>query len=709
MASSSPPPGGVDDGGDHGIETVQALALGRSKRSTAGNRMRALLDKQTDLDDDDMFREEADDDEFAAVKEVQEDIFDSDFGDSSEDEGAAANGDDDEEAGERQLEEEAQQKQRAAAKKRQAANRMAPSVIRRPKPTKTGDTAPSKSKRISFAPEASPFDGSSSNRRVSSRRATVQSALDTQSRLEEAEARRLQHPMVRNPPKQNQKPSLTQDELIHLALDREEENRKSLKEYYEGEEERKRAEMARDKSELPSSWLRWRSVRAVRAKTPPIAAAAVNGRAGQGEAAVPEEASPLVQVMDDVATGAKEQTQSSVRQGEDESLSVKETAQVQAEVQASTGADESLATAATAESDQSFETPPPRDLADGDQSMSNTRAEPNEADGKPTPQKAQHNPPIAQEPYDSLAQQANHDTSVQEHRASSSQPQRPVDVTLDPVLEARKVAAAHTTATSAPQSVAPTSPSRLESRNIVSLHFAHRPSNNIEGRLEQLNALFGNHVDWTSAPIVSHRNRPMRPRASLCAITGKTARYMDAKTGIPFADVRAAKVLRRLQGLDQHAEGEGWEWMELTTVPGAGGQSEDRERSQSVVQSEDQPAEPVKKKGGRKSGRGAANGRPEGFLTGFWSDSYPRSTGSTAAGSGSATATAGSSITPGLGRSISTSSSSAISSGPRKRKSAFYYDYSGIAPGDEKAIMERALALPEGTTRSGRARGVASG
>ena len=122
---------------------------------------------------------------------------------------------------------------------------MAPSVRQRPKarprPVQleleaTGAEPSSKAaeRRIAFAEDVA---GSSSrraipsSRRTSSRSATVQAALETQVRVDEAEARRLQHHNVKNPPSLQKRPRMTQADLIELALNREEENRKSLKRF----------------------------------------------------------------------------------------------------------------------------------------------------------------------------------------------------------------------------------------------------------------------------------------------------------------------------------------------------------------------------------------------------------------------------------------------------------------------------------------------
>lgn len=143
MSSSSPSDGDKDKDGSspstHSnlAEPVEYLSMGRSKRSTAGNRMRQLLEQERerleaeaeaeeeattnmygkqrdteneDKDDNVMFLEEEGDIDFEEKDDDVYDIVDSDF-DQSSDQGGD---DDDEEQGEKALQEE----ERAAKKVR---------------------------------------------------------------------------------------------------------------------------------------------------------------------------------------------------------------------------------------------------------------------------------------------------------------------------------------------------------------------------------------------------------------------------------------------------------------------------------------------------------------------------------------------------------------------------------------------------------------
>ncbi|CAO1615617.1 unnamed protein product [Jaminaea pallidilutea] len=684
MASSSRD---REDGGEE--EEQPTLILGRARRSTAGNRMRALLDQQTTLEDDEMFREEEDDNEFETGgldPDLEQDVFDSDFNDSSDEEQGSQQGEDGqgngdvEPSGERELQEEEQQR-RAAAKKT-AKNRMAPSIMRRSKPAAPSNSAdPAGRKRISFAaPEPSDGDAAKDeNRRVSSRRATVQSAQNTKIKLQEAEERRLQHPMVRNPPSQQKKPSLNQAELIELALEREEENRQSLKVFLEGEEERKRKELVRDKREMPTQWIRWRSV----------------------GTRVPIRAIQPVGVSD-----ALEQAPSNDANQDGSGLSHDDGAQNQhMGPQAEENAQSALPAEANAQGRPQAEVNGP---SQGEDHVESAATEQAKSVAAPTQQDQQRTPngeeAIAEIPAES------HSLNKSNENTQNTSSTTSLNFTLDPVLQARKEAAA-LAANEADRKAVSMHGAKAEgseneaqfetqSRTLISLHFTeHKP--NLK---EQWSALLGTHSDWSSPKIVPSRHRPLKPRASVCAISGKMARYRDSKTGLPFADVRAARLLSQLR------EQKDWEWMELTkSVPthdAGGGDEAGVQQPKEGAGGDDQQKQPTRKSAKTRDGMN----RPSGFFTGFWAPAGHREGAPQPVPflqqQGSPLPTAGSASSPGA---------KTKNTNPLKRKAGWQMavvpaDASlpphlrGVAPGDEKAVLAKALALPEGTTRSGRAR-----
>ena len=208
----------------------EALALGREKRATAGNKLRALLDAE--FQEEEIFKEDEDDEEFERQMSdnAEEFLSSSESSDENEDQ-------QDEEAGEKAL--IAEQKSLSKKRKRKeafvkpSAKRRAPAAPKGPgiltsKPTSTASSV--SNRRISFDPA---FLAS----RRSSRALTMQTTNETQSRIISAAARRATLPIV---PRREQTPPLTQEERLAQAVLTEEENKMSLKRIVEAEEERVR-------------------------------------------------------------------------------------------------------------------------------------------------------------------------------------------------------------------------------------------------------------------------------------------------------------------------------------------------------------------------------------------------------------------------------------------------------------------------------------
>ncbi len=125
-------------------------------------------------------------------------------------------------------------------------------------------------------------------------------------------------------------------------------------------------------------------------------------------------------------------------------------------------------------------------------------------------------------------------------------------MTLDPVLAARQEAASLRAAASATTSALPSANAsfseskeekyELQSRTLLSVE---RMPEDWEW-LDEFNALLGDHCTWDSYPFVPSRNRPLKPRQSICPITGLPAIYKDPRTGIPYANAQAFKIITKL-------------------------------------------------------------------------------------------------------------------------------------------------------------------
>jgi len=61
-----------------------------------------------------------------------------------------------------------------------------------------------------------------------------------------------------------------------------------------------------------------------------------------------------------------------------------------------------------------------------------------------------------------------------------------------------------------------------------------------------MGAVFGEHVDWEQVRVLVAKNRPPGRHIQLCPITGLTARYRDPGTGVPYANLRAFRILREV-------------------------------------------------------------------------------------------------------------------------------------------------------------------
>lgn len=888
------------------------LISGRSKRANAGSRMRALLDEQRALledeeqgsaarkrqrreqkagdDDDDghgqIFIEEEDDGEFQAPAE-EADVFDSDFADSESD----GQGDD-EEAGERVLEKQEEERKKAARR----AARVAPSIpTRKPKPQpqqqalleSNGAGPSSRSRRRAIPTHLDPDVSLSSSRRVSSRKATVQSAEVTRSRLQEAaDARRRarqQQEEQEAQRTQRKTPTLNQAELIELALEREEENRQSLREWLQGEEERKKNELNRESRAKPTQWLRWRSVGV--AVKPVIEEVGKRGDDGEGKQqnnAAPgddgngDQQNATAPGADDTATAVGEDTTMAV--GEDTTMAVGDYSVAAGDESMQVGNDSvQVATPAAANTDaQGEDQVQPRDgttaqaeadaEADADAAAINAnantiaiRTDPTDSDARPAAMGADEKPAAID--VDTNPEAINADAKpIATDIVSSSQPKpvehdassapslrpgsdsittpppppavsmarlpmspspaaQPTNVTLDPVLAARKEAAAAALASSSNR----TRPSEelddagrapLEARTYLSLHDVTRTTDLAWD--EERTLLFGDHTDWSKVSVLgsngsrpfiqpSEAPRPEYPRASLCAITGQLARYRDAKTGIPFADVHAARVIRgfwaewqeerrkrrRKGGADgvpqiRTSDDDGkqephphprYEWVEVDLGPesqvrkagmGKGprggaakkpGRKSKKEREAEQQQKQAAEAEKEEKKEAA-DGEGGADGNepaapaaaplpappakpaapstptPEEphIKTGYWvrlqdrpvvADEEAAAAAESAVPAAASTATSAAaprrkgraSRTPATAAATATttarstplsSSSSSLELERRAKEEAEMPEdlrALGVAAGDEKALMARAMALPTGSTRSGRKRG----
>lgn len=599
-----------------------ALSVGRSRRSTAGNRMRDLLEQErerlelrADEGEDEMFRDEEGDVDFEAKVDDAEDIVDSDFDQSSDD---GADGEDELE-GERVLEEE----ERAARKASRV--KAAPVGIRRPAVTSkagqpssramgttvgTGtaqlDRNQAPSKRISFA--ATHVNGESSHR-SSQRKSTMKATLTVQARLKTEEKRR-QEATQRALPKRK-KVKLSQADRIAEALEMEEQNRASLKKYLQLEEERRERDRRKGKRRLDGGWIRFRSVTESRQRRRVEAVASKDEeevtRTGEG-------ATNNMLLSDPVFAAREGARKEREREGQGSAEEAKEP--------------QSNKLVGDAEADH---------MGVG-HSRTTTASDVAPNESSPHPAKTPTE-------MDAIAAEKGNDRRSEEREGGASVPE-PGGGAVVPVKDDEPIVGDGTTQVDRVLDAgepASNAEAECEARTYLSLHQLPEDT----PWQTYYSHLLGSHVNWSQYLMVPARNRPLRPRQSVCPITGLPALYKDPRSGIAYANKEAYQLITQV--IAGH-----YRW--------TGRPLEDQE--------EDAPGA-----GSSRSSTVAVSGPYDPMEMGYWLD--------------------------GLDEPGACSALYRAEERQRPPNAVMYQPRGVVAPGDEVALVAAAQALPAGTTRSG--------
>ncbi|OCF43971.1 hypothetical protein I317_02241 [Kwoniella heveanensis CBS 569] len=233
------------------MSAYETVTAGRAKRSTAGNRMRELLEKAHQEDEDELFAEVEDDEDFTAPQE-QRDVFLDEFADTDEEV------EEDEEATEKALQRE--ERKKAKGKSKAIYNPLA----NQPKSKKAAEPTVSSLTETDLAlldPALDPSSmapstlmlalrrkrrevkrlGRSEARRSNLRASTLKTEEEIKAREAAEKAargnkgRRPQHETgeVRGQRR------MTQDELIAAALEEEERNKEALRDWLKKEDEKR--------------------------------------------------------------------------------------------------------------------------------------------------------------------------------------------------------------------------------------------------------------------------------------------------------------------------------------------------------------------------------------------------------------------------------------------------------------------------------------
>lgn len=150
-----------------------------------------------------------------------------------------------------------------------------------------------------------------------------------------------------------------------------------------------------------------------------------------------------------------------------------------------------------------------------------------------------------------------------------SAPQQEAGSAVAPMVSTTTTTSASSAATLATQQLAASQqPQPIEKMETVAKNYVVHELGQHDGIrkanwTETMKAMFGDHVRWDEAKVYTGKGRPMctfklksshfvfdgfmtaRPK-HICPITGKQAVYLDPRTGVPYADARAFKVLTDL-------------------------------------------------------------------------------------------------------------------------------------------------------------------
>lgn len=688
---------GDEDGGRGSppAAPVEALSTGRARRATAGNRMRELLEQERERilaegedeaaaskqkvanrkesggdkeDEDAIFKNEDDDIDFEA-REDAEDVIDSDFDLSSD------QGEEDEEEGEREL-----QAEEKAAKKARAKAKPMPGYMRRPAPARPalatsssqaddGDARPVRSaKRISFASNAQDNTAGQGTQRSSKRKATMEVTQTVQARVKADEERRARQSEVAQP--KRKKVRISQADYIAEALEMEERNRESLKVFLEREEERRERDRKRGKKKIEGPFLRWRSTTIDR-KGASSRISEVSGPSSGNETSL--QALTLDPVFAAREAAVKERQAREAAKPETQVEGTAITQEDQILVPNNTPAVTRQDTDAKVSSTQKHTAENSTVALQGDEGLVNLH-EGQETNGGRDFTATESAVILPKQPpavVDALIEASNSDitsgtqaeqagqessTSVVHHEGPAETQGKAAEDDARSNAGSQQNAAGDSSPTQIRSTLAVPQESGREARAYVSLHDlpASTPWPVI------FSHILGSHVDWSRYPIVPARNRPLRPRQSVCPITGLPAKYRDPRNGIAFANCEAYENLSRvMQG------GYRWSGKGLAAAPQMA-----EEKSAIAAKHKQTPRyDPLEM--GCFMDRLDERGANDVVLL-----------ASTAIGA----QTDGRSI-PGI--------------------PAGYLPRGALAPGDEQALVAAAQALPAGTTRSGGRRSTA--
>ncbi|KAF8060864.1 YL1 nuclear protein-domain-containing protein [Lyophyllum atratum] len=503
-------------------EPEDSLVIRRSRRSTAGNRMEAAL---AEMALDNTAEAMEDDQDFVNDKD-EEDVFGSDF--ESTDEEAAQ---EDLDAGDKTVQEEerrARKSARSRVEKATAAAHEKHKVTFNPQAEASASTSKLKvQRRVSLGVavnaetgEILPADKSSpKKKRHSQRKHTVLNTSATVTRMKRSEEKKAATPKK----VKTESRTFTQAELIALALDNEEGNIVDHRDYLKIEEEkRRRARVVRAAVDGPL--IRWISkgeeIKVI--VPPPPVPTFVPTRAPYAYA--PYNASgPTVygQTPYTYSAGVFPHMASGGYVGvAGNYTSSAPTAQVayQSTSQTSYPASQSTSQPTTQPITQVASQPAAQSA-----SPSAVQAGPQSTTQSALQSMAQ---PLSQPPTQTMQYQPTNYNPYMAQFQSTAPGTLPVWTPPPP-----------------PQ---PTERIEKVAKNYVVHELAQEDGVSKPAWNETMAAMFGDHVKWDELKVYVGKGRPLSRPKQTCPITGKQAIYLDPRTGVPYADLRAYEVLTRI-------------------------------------------------------------------------------------------------------------------------------------------------------------------
>ncbi|KAJ3922628.1 YL1 nuclear protein-domain-containing protein [Lentinula edodes] len=516
------------------------LVSRRSRRSTAGNRMQAAL---AEIAVEDLSKEDAEEDKDFIVETYEEDVFESDFESTDEEEPAAAEHEpvENEEKQARKVARSRLERATAAAHARQKVT-FDPTATTEgastSTPASTSKTKPKRKRRVSLGftinaqtgeviaendqdqddrnSEANVEDGGDGTavqrrKRSSKRQTTIKNTTDTVTRYLKSEQQKALQPS-RKRSRSNKRP--TQAELLARALDTEEGNLVDHRDYLMLEEEKRRTRNKRDQVTVTGPLLRWVSkaeevkIEIVQEKEKEKEGHTANATPGYAD-------DPCLSNLPSTLPSGREPGYTP----------------------------QSFVPASVANSSTS--TVPPN-------STSITVPPTASASSTLIPNSTPSNWPPATSNSSSYPHQYTLSPTTAATIPAAQSSQYPQSTQFSAPLGFQLP----------PTSTPPTAPGSgpiLESEikkyktvKVAKSYLVHELNQDEEDNSkpsweETMEAMFGNHVKWGGMKVYTVKNRPLTRYIPTCPITGLPAKYLDPRTGVPFANIRAYNTLKKLQ------------------------------------------------------------------------------------------------------------------------------------------------------------------